>query len=279
MSEEKNYSLEELENSQEEQSVFNFQNIFTMVVLNWQWFLLSLFICLCGALIYLRYVTPVYQVSAKMLIKDDDNRRRGSASQMLSNMQDLGFMSNSEGIENEMEILQSRILARDAVRDLKLYVQYVRESRLGKDVLMYKSQPISVDIDSAALNAWDRGLLEGAKSIKVQLSRKGSQYKVEGQTLYGGQPQGSFSETITKLPATVKTDYGVLTLIQDDAKREMSDGDTYSATILPPMVVATGYAKALSIAPSSKKTTIAELTLNDQNTRRGLDYLRQLAVC
>ncbi len=43
MSEEKNYSLEELENSQEEQSMFNFQNIFAILVLNWQWFLLSLF--------------------------------------------------------------------------------------------------------------------------------------------------------------------------------------------------------------------------------------------
>ena len=43
---------------QEEQSVFSFQNLFAMLVLNWQWFLLSLFICVCGALIYLRYATP-----------------------------------------------------------------------------------------------------------------------------------------------------------------------------------------------------------------------------
>ena len=82
---------------QEEQSVFSFQNLFAMLVLNWQWFLLSLFICLCGALIYLRYATKTYQVSAKMLIKDDDNRRR-SSNQMLANMQDFGFMSNSAGI-------------------------------------------------------------------------------------------------------------------------------------------------------------------------------------
>ena len=122
MSEEKKYSLEDLENSQDEQSMFSFQNIFAVLVLNWQWFLLSLFICLCGALIYLRYASPVFQVSAKMLIKDEDNRRRSSANQMLANMQDFGFMSNSAGIENEMEILKSRVLARDAVNDLKLYV-------------------------------------------------------------------------------------------------------------------------------------------------------------
>ena len=80
---------------QDEQSMFSFQNLFAMLVLNWQWFALSLFICLCGALIYLRYATKTYQVSAKMLIKDDDTRRRSSANQMLANMQDFGFMSNS----------------------------------------------------------------------------------------------------------------------------------------------------------------------------------------
>ena len=103
---------------QEEESLFSFQNIFAILVLNWQMFLLSFFICICAALLYLRYATPNYQVSAKMLIKNEDSRRRSSANQMLANMQDFGFMSNSAGIENEVEILQSRILAREAVKDL-----------------------------------------------------------------------------------------------------------------------------------------------------------------
>ena len=114
----------EIENMQEnvvpeEESAFSFRAIFSMLVLNWQYFLLSLFICVCGALIYLRYATPVYQMSAKMLIKDDDSRGRRSTN-MLNNMQQFGIMTNSAGIENEVEILQSRILARDAVIDLKL---------------------------------------------------------------------------------------------------------------------------------------------------------------
>ena len=117
--------------NQEEESSFSFQTIFAMLVLNWQWFLLSLFICLCDALIYLRYADPVYQMSVKMLIKDDNTRRRANAN-ALANMQDLGIMTNSAGIENEVEILESRILARDAVVDLKLYVEYKSAGRLKK---------------------------------------------------------------------------------------------------------------------------------------------------
>ena len=263
-------------NLQDEQSMFSFQNLFAMLVLNWQWFLLSLFICICGALIYLRYAKPVYQVSAKMLIKDENNRR-SSANQMLANMQDFGFMSNSAGIENEMEILKSRILARDAVLDLKLYTQYASSGRMTKQ-LIYGTQPVSVDIDSVSLSKWDKELLEGSKSIQLTLERNDGTYQVKGETLFNGKSSGSFSHEFKKLPATIHTDYGVLAFTQHGVKA-MEDGSKYHVTILPPMAVATGYAKALNVAPTSKQTSIAELTLTDMNTRRGLDYLNQLAVC
>jgi uncharacterized protein involved in exopolysaccharide biosynthesis len=83
-----------------EESSFDFRAIYTAVVLNWQWFALSIFICICAALIYLRYTTPVYQVSVKMLIKDDNGRSR-NANRMLSNMMEVGGISNSNGLENE----------------------------------------------------------------------------------------------------------------------------------------------------------------------------------
>ena len=258
-------------------SWFSFSNLFTVLVLNWQWFLLSLFICVCGALIYLRYVTPTYQVSAKMLIKDENNRR-SNANQMLSNMQDFGFLTNSAGIENEIEILGSRILARDAVLDLQLYVQYYVFGKLSKHVV-YGNLPICVDADSAMLDQWDRELLGMPKSIQLIVEKQGKQYVVQGETMVKGKPVGQFSQTIDQLPASIKTKLGVLTLTKGTATKEMEDGDKYLVNILPPMQVATSYANSLNVAPTSKLTSIAGLTLTDQNTRRGLDYLRQLAIC
>ena len=270
MSSESNYAAD----PEEEQSMFNFQNLFAMLVINWQWFLLSLIIFICGALLYLRYATPSYQVSAKMLIKEEVNNRR-SSSQMLANMQDFGFMTNSEGLSNEIEILQSRILARDAVKDLKLYVQYYSFGRLSKQ-LAYTNLPIRVDVSSAMLEQWDRELLDGMKSIKMVIEKKDSRYTVKGETL--GSIHSEFFKSFTKLPANVKTEYGFI-LFSKGENTEMKDGDRYEVSILPPMVVATRYAGAIKIAPTSKMTTIAELTLNDENTHRGLDYLRQLAIC
>ena len=133
---------QELDNFREsvenqEESIFSFQAIFALLVLNWQYFLLSLFIFICGALIYVRYTTPVYQMSAKILIKDDDSRYRRS-NNMLANMQQFGIMSNSAGIENEVEVLQSRLLAREAVVDLKLYTDYYSYGRVVKTLAYHR---------------------------------------------------------------------------------------------------------------------------------------------
>ena len=83
-------------------------------MLNWQYFLFSFIICVSGAILYLRYTETTYTLSARMLIKDE-RKQNSNASQMLSNMMDMGIVTNSSGIDNEVEVMQSRILMRDVV--------------------------------------------------------------------------------------------------------------------------------------------------------------------
>ena len=64
----KNQEVKKID-EQEESSFFNFETIYTTLVFNWKWFVLSLIICLGLAAIYLRYTTPIYQANAIMLIK------------------------------------------------------------------------------------------------------------------------------------------------------------------------------------------------------------------
>ena len=263
MSDEKKISPDELEGlieEQEGQSVFSLQNLFTMFVLNWQWFLLSLFIFVCGALLYLRYATPTYQVSAKVLIKDEPNKRRNSG-QMLANMQEFGFLSTSEGIMNEIEILQSGILARDAVLNLKLYTEYKLGGRI-KNVLVYKYQPVNVDLDATHLQEFDTELLNGTRQIKMEITKGDSGYRVEGETWLNDHAVASFEKTVSALPDTISTSYGTLTLtanqlVANKKNDSFENGAPLYVTILPPMAVARSYVKSLTIEPSSKQTTIA----------------------
>jgi len=278
MSDEKKISLEGHEDLLDEDSGggLNFQTILAALVLNWQWFLLSLIIFVSGALIYLRYAEPVYSISARMLIKDD-NSKKNNASQILSNMEDFGFLTNSTGIDNEIEIIQSRVLLRDAVKDLKLYTEYRRVGRV-RDAIQYGIQPLNVDLDPVHLDSLDINLLTGVRSIKMILSREGEYYVAKGDLWYDKQQVSSFERRFKSVPATFTTEYGTLTFTKNIGY-DLESGEKCIVTILPPMLVAKNYLDVLTVKPTSKQTSIALLTMKDRDIRRGMDFLRQLAIC
>ena len=129
---------QEIQNTAEEQSSFNFQTIYTAFILNWKWFLLSMLICIGLGFLYVKYATPIYNITAKLLIKDGDSDKKGAAGgalQALGNMANLGFISDSYGVENELEIINSRTIAEQAIIDLKLYAAYYKRSGIKQKLV------------------------------------------------------------------------------------------------------------------------------------------------
>ena len=262
---------------------FSFQKVFAHLVLNWQWYLLSLIICMCAAFIYLRYAQPVYQVSARMLVKDEDKKAGSSVKQMLPNMEDFGFMNNSSGFENEVEILQSPVTVHDAVKRLKLYTDYQLDGRI-RNQLLYSNQPVSVDLDPMSLDSLDYYMLEGTRSIQLAITKKGEGYHANIGLVYKGKVMKEYNEDINSLDTSLKTDYGTLSFMSNPKYRAHKEdrfkkGSALLVTIRPPMVVALDYVRRLSVEPTSKKTSIASITLNDESVIRGVDFINALVLC
>jgi len=255
----------------EGESSFDFRAIYTALVLNWQWFALSIFICVCGALIYLRYKQPIYQVSVKMMIKDDNGRSR-TANRMLSNIMDNGNIANSYGIENEMEILHSKILAEEVVKNLKLHTDYFTDGRVMEQ-LMYHTQPINVDLDPLSLSKLD----ETGKSLKIKITREGKKYLVEGVILSGGV-ETDFRTDFSSMPAARKISAGTLTFTAAPGK-VLDEGASMYANISSVVSTASSYVSRLAVAPTSRSTSIALLSIKDINPQRAADFLTQLAAC
>ena len=267
---------------EEQESSFDIKSLLTMFILNWQWFALSVFVCLCIAMVYLRYTNPVYQVAVKILIKDEGSKQARGGNQMLANMQDLGFISNSNGIDNEVEILRSNILAREAVKDLKLYTEYKLDGRI-KDQLIYNTQPINVDIDSAELSRMDDPYrAERALGVQMKITKEGGQYSVVGNVMTNDSKQGEipFQASFSSLPAKVKTHAGTLTFTPNlhVVSPEAFDRAMY-VTIVPPSLVAARYIGSMTVEPTSKTTSIALVTINDENRLRAEEFLKQLVIC
>nr|WP_311453664.1 polysaccharide biosynthesis tyrosine autokinase [uncultured Prevotella sp.] len=266
----------ELDKEQEKEGVasfFDFAALYRTIILNWYWFVLSLIIFGGIGAIYLRYTTPLFQSTAKLLIKDDDNgsSRRGSS---LQNITNLGTISNSAGIDNEMEILSSHSIAEDAIRDLKLYVNYTTEGKV-KDVITYRDQPLVVDIDAAHLDRLNR-------PINLNITKNGSSFVVNGTYSVPTDEENSegpfsINKKFTSLPVTIPTRAGIITINSNNG-RTLHEGQVLKVSILSPKMASDKYVGELKIGQSGKGTSILQLQLTDEVPQRSLDYLKQLAI-
>ena len=245
-------------------------------LIHWPWFVGAVVACLIAAWVYLHISTPVYNISATVLIKDD---KKGGSAGMLSGLESLGLdgmISSSQNIDNEIEVLRSKTIVKEVVEDLGLYISYTDEDEFPSRN-MYKTSPVQV-----SLTPQEADLLEEPMIVKMAL-----------------QPQGSMDVTVKidddeyqkhfeKLPAVFPTDKGTLAffLTPDSvlsSKRTLEETTdlekttrNITATINKPLTVAKWCCKNMTIEPTSKTTSVAVISLKNSNVQRGKDFINKL---
>ena len=254
------------ENKEEEESSLNLAQLWKIVVLYWYWIVLSAVVAVGLAMCYLRYTRPVYASSMKILVKDEDSRSRMYRGGQMA-LESMGVISNSNGFDNELEILASSNISGRVVKALKLYVSYELEGRLRKREL-YKDNPYIVDMP-------EQQLQELESVIALRVSRRGSGLHVEGK-LYVPKAKEPmlFERDVKSLPGSFNTPVGTVTL-QRNPGVKVTDRNMY-ATIMPLDIAAKAYGARLTATATSKTTTVAELSFLDTQKERAVDYLNEL---
>ena len=252
----------------EESGGFSLKEIWTIVVLHWQWIVLSTLVALGIAFCYLRYTRPVFTSAMKVLIKDEGDNRIRRGGQM--NLDEMGLISNSNGFDNELEILTSTNINSRVVKSLKLYVSYAIEGRVQK-IEQYQDNPIIVDMPQHQL-----AVLRTPVSLEMTKADKG--LHVTGKVRMAGQAEPvTFEHDVKKLPGNINTPMGVI-ILQQNPGTKWKDEKLY-ATILPVETAARMYRGKLSAGATSKSTTVAQVSFTDTQVGRSLDYLNELLKC
>ena len=254
-----------LEVEEEKGSSFDLRAIIDVLILHWQWFLLSLIICLGIAWLHLRYTTPYYSAYAKVFVKTNSTTS-------LRSINALGEVVQSYGMENEKLIMKSTAIAEETIRDLKLYTRYNAKG-LIRNSSLYKNQPVTVEIDPVSVEKLNR-------PINLEITRKGDEYHVEG-TYYipvdevtSKGPYG-IDRMLSKFPCTIRTKAGYLTFYTTN--RVLEDGETELVSIDSPARLAGSYAGRLNVS-ESEGTSILNLSIVDDLPQRAIDYLRQIVT-
>ena len=274
MKEEQNIPM----NDEQDELTIDYRAFLQKCLKRWRWFAASVLACLIIAFIYLRYTAPVYNVTAGVLIQQKDSKGSlgGLSGGALGMLSGFGGISFSSSFDNELEIMQSRTLLKKVVSDLGLYISTAQRRITGYDIPLYKTSPIQVYLSPEEATELKSGVKvsttytpEGKLTAHIEYVQEEEEQEIE--------------KTFNKLPAVFPTPVGVLSFTKNDSllteMRKKESGDIQLITYInPPIEVAKAYKENLTIE-GGKKTTIAQVDLQDNDKQRAIDFINYLVVC
>ncbi|WP_026837176.1 GumC family protein [Gillisia sp. JM1] len=232
----------------------------------WPWFLISVFLCLIIAFVYLRYTAPIFQSTATIIVKDEE---KGGNVPGLEAFEGLGLLRGmgGSGIENEMGILRSKQLITDVTKQLQLNVRVFVEG----DVLtseIYENKPIEILV----LNLDENKLKDNQE--KEALEFDFTEVGEESFTIQDGFSEkditGKYGTPIDLKFATI-----IINKNPDFIEKEETD-DEISISFSTIDATASNYRKKIQLNLTEKNSSLIELNLNDPVKSKARAILDQL---
>ena len=238
--------------TEEKDNVINLKEELFKYLAHWRWFVLSVFVSLILAFLYLKFTPKSYSVSTKILIKDEKSNDLANQLSAFSEMSLLGNSKNN--IENEVEILKSRTLIYNTLDSLNLNIQYLDTSEvIEKD--LYKKSPIQV--------LWNNDRI--VKVVTIELHNiEGNSFDVEVNDSKIGK--ATFGKNVA-------TEFGTFVVNKTGALNKVTE---LKVNIFPKMQLAENYQKVLSVAPASKTSSVIDVSIIDKTPEKAADFLNTL---
>ncbi|HEX2536430.1 MAG TPA: polysaccharide biosynthesis tyrosine autokinase, partial [Chitinophagaceae bacterium] len=163
----------------------------------------------------------------------------------------LNLFGSKKIVENEIEVIRSRGLAQEIVKKLRLYAPVYREGGWS-DKAAYTETPVWVEVPKP-------DSLEPVKKIPVSVEA--------GHVVAGGKPY----------PANkwVETPYGQLRFVLNPRYKKQENEESFYFSLVRVRDVARGMVDAVKVKPTSKQSTVVNITYRDEVPQRAEDILNQ----
>jgi len=249
-----NILQEGLKNSKEEDNI-DLKGIFDKILDKWIWFIFSLIAGILIAFFYIKFTPPLYQVTAKVLV--NDNGKGGGVAKQAGALMDFGgLIAGSNSVDNEAEILKTRFLMEQVVRQMQLNIVYSKKDSWVRSEI-YES-PLKLTIIKAIDTIRPTSLrIEGDSKNKIKVTCKDFEAEV------------NFNQTF-KVP-----NIGLIMLSIDPALQSLPKGEfTIDVSSIDQRVAA--LMGQLNVGVSNKQATIIDLGLSYSVPKKGEDILNSI---
>ncbi len=226
--------------------------ILTKYFFHWPLFLLGLSLAFAGAYFYLQIANPVYEINASILVKDQKKSPQEKAA-----LQELNQSASAGNAETEIEILRSKNIVSQVVDDLQLWTSYERSDGLKTEDL-YETTPFKFN------------LLKTAGTLKKQnleiLIKDNRSFELQNEN---GDVQ------IFPFNKPVKSSLGSWMLTPTE-NIDQFIGSVITIHINNQEKVSNEYVKSLDAHLLDKAAPTIGLSITDEVTQRGKDFLNNI---
>jgi tyrosine-protein kinase Etk/Wzc len=236
-------------NSQDTTPTGGFIQIISRYIPYWPLFLVLLVICLGCAKLYLRYTTPIYESTATILIKDESKGMENSEA-----LASLNIFGSKKIVENEIEVIRSRTVMKNVVKNLGLYAPIYIDGKISS-VSAYISSPIKIFLKDAD------SLVETGK-VYCSYNPDLKQVTIDGQPYILNQ--------------WINSKWGSIKFIVNKRYAEPAQKKALFFLLIDVKKIANGLVAGLDVSPASKLSSIINLKLYDDVPQRGEDILNEV---
>lgn len=253
-----------MDNSQElQEKDINIRELIKPYLDRWLWFVVGAFLALLGGYLFIKLSTPIYRTETTILVKDAKNNKFPEGASGLFDLSGIGGM-NVNSIENEIEILKSKKLIEQVVKDLGLTAEVYQEDAFTKKELYKDTSPVIINVIGEKNNASDE-----QKKLDILLEIKGSELILSSD----------------KMPDIIRTTYNK-TISLPNANIIIQKNPDYKGEKIEELLlkvynterIVNYYREILSIAPKDKDATVIGITLDLPIKAKTQDFLNKLVV-
>jgi capsular exopolysaccharide synthesis family protein len=115
---------------------------FNKIVFHWPLYLIFLTVCFGLAVFYLKYKRPVYQIYAKVMVKDQQKEANKAA------LEAINLTEAQTGIDEQMGLMSSIPVTKQVVEDLQLWTTYLEKTPYYSYKDIYSTTPVQFKLIS-----------------------------------------------------------------------------------------------------------------------------------
>jgi tyrosine-protein kinase Etk/Wzc len=212
------------------------------------WLAISVAIMLVLAYIKLRYSTPIYSVTGRLLVTSPTPGGGGEK------FDDIFMMQRGDKIYDEIEIIKSRSMAARVIRSLGIQKQVYSKGKIRTSIIYPKDVPFDFDILST----------DSTQGFSMLITILG-----EGEFSVNEQPKKYyFNQTVT-LPNVSFRIKG------NNGNMKIFGSNEFIVSLQPTENLASGLSSGIGVGRVNDNTNVLGISYLTENTKLGVDVVNQ----